>query len=159
MVRGGAGFKEVVGVPTSPQQGGGKSIDRRMYSTLRYEIGHKKHTRGIEWLNSQLTRILLVKKPNKKSVEISIYSYRQYYELLLQPFLPVCNVLYSTLLHLQTLKFHCVGGCWDGTRTLGVRWSNHDYTVLYLITNFDSDEDQIRSLEKFAFLEVFDKNN
>jgi hypothetical protein len=22
-------------------------------------------------------------------------------------------VLYSTLLHLPSLKFHCVGGCWD----------------------------------------------
>ncbi len=27
----GGGFKEVVGLPTSPQQGGGKSIDRWTY--------------------------------------------------------------------------------------------------------------------------------
>ncbi len=35
MVRGeggGAGFKEVVGLLTAPQKGGGKSIDRRTYS-------------------------------------------------------------------------------------------------------------------------------
>jgi hypothetical protein len=26
------------------------------------------------------------------------------------------HVLYSTLLHLQSLRFHCVGGCWDKTQ-------------------------------------------
>jgi hypothetical protein len=25
-------------------------------------------------------------------------------------------VLYSTLLHLPLLRFHCVGGCWDRTQ-------------------------------------------
>jgi hypothetical protein len=25
-------------------------------------------------------------------------------------------VLYSTLLHLPPLRFHCVGGCWDRTQ-------------------------------------------
>jgi hypothetical protein len=36
MLRGEGGmFKEVVGLATSPQQGGGKSIDRRMYSEVR----------------------------------------------------------------------------------------------------------------------------
>jgi hypothetical protein len=25
-------------------------------------------------------------------------------------------VLYSALLHLPPLRFHCVGGCWDGTQ-------------------------------------------
>ncbi len=39
-------------------------------------------------------------------------------------------VLYSTLLHLPPLRFHCVGGCWDRTRTvatlaLAVRQSNY----------------------------------
>ncbi len=32
-------------------------------------------------------------------------------------------VLYSTLLHLLPLRFHCVGGCWDRTqdfRDLGI---------------------------------------
>jgi hypothetical protein len=32
---GGGGFKEVVGLPASPQQGGGKGIDRKMYSEVR----------------------------------------------------------------------------------------------------------------------------
>jgi hypothetical protein len=26
------------------------------------------------------------------------------------------NVLYSTLLHLPPLRYHCVGGCWDRTQ-------------------------------------------
>jgi hypothetical protein len=26
------------------------------------------------------------------------------------------DVLYSTLLHLPPLRFHCVGGCWDRTQ-------------------------------------------
>ncbi len=41
-------------------------------------------------------------------------------------------VLYSTLLHLPPLRFHCVGGCWDetlqrtvATSALAVRRSNH----------------------------------
>ncbi len=41
-------------------------------------------------------------------------------------------VLYSTLLHLAPLKFHCVGGCWDRTQdysiatlALAVRRSNY----------------------------------
>ncbi len=39
-------------------------------------------------------------------------------------------VRYSTLLHLPPLRFHCVGGCWDRTRTvattaLAVGRSNH----------------------------------
>ncbi len=38
--------------------------------------------------------------------------------------------LYSTLLHMSPLIFHCVGGCWDRTQdscatTLAVRRSNH----------------------------------
>jgi hypothetical protein len=42
MVRGGrgGGFKEVVGLTTSPQQGGAKVSTEGC--TLRYEIGHKK---------------------------------------------------------------------------------------------------------------------
>jgi hypothetical protein len=40
------------------------------------------------------------------------------------------DVLYSTLLHLPPLTFHCVGGCWIELRTvatlaLAVRHSNH----------------------------------
>jgi len=31
----GEGFKEVVGLPASPQQGGGKGINRKMYSEVR----------------------------------------------------------------------------------------------------------------------------
>jgi hypothetical protein len=31
-------------------------------------------------------------------------------------FFHVCTVLYSTLLHLPPLRFHCVGGCWDRTQ-------------------------------------------
>jgi hypothetical protein len=30
-------------------------------------------------------------------------------------FLGFFAVLYSTLLHLPPLRFHCVGGCWDRT--------------------------------------------
>ncbi len=45
MVRGGGGFKEVVGLPASPQQGDGKGIDRRMYSEVRDRP--KKTTMGI----------------------------------------------------------------------------------------------------------------
>ncbi len=30
-------------------------------------------------------------------------------------FLDFLKVLYSTLLHLPPLRFHCVGGCWDRT--------------------------------------------
>ncbi len=33
--------------------------------------------------------------------------------------------LYSTLLHLPFLRFHCVRGCWDQTAALAVRSSNH----------------------------------
>ncbi len=81
-------------------------------------------------------------------------------KIFLPPFLPVCNILYSTLLHLPPLKFNCVGGCWDWTcRTLAtwtlvvVRWSNHS-TILYLIISFDLDEDQIvwKSLHFLRFL-------
>jgi hypothetical protein len=44
-------------------------------------------------------------------------------------FLEFFYVLYSTLLHLPPLRFHCDGGCWDRTRTvvtsaLAVRSSN-----------------------------------
>ncbi len=42
------------------------------------------------------------------------------------------NILYSTLLHLPPLRFHCVGGCWDRSSQdcccdfgIGVRRSNH----------------------------------
>jgi hypothetical protein len=35
---------------------------------------------------------------------------------LLNRFLFFLNVLYSTLLHLPPLRFHCVGGCWDRTQ-------------------------------------------
>jgi hypothetical protein len=38
-------------------------------------------------------------------------------------------VLYSTLLHLPPLRFHCAGGCWDAgllqLLTLAVRHPNH----------------------------------
>jgi hypothetical protein len=33
------------------------------------------------------------------------------------------HVLYSTLLHLPPLRFHCVGGCWDRTTAMPVRRS------------------------------------
>ncbi len=45
-------------------------------------------------------------------------------------------VRYSTLLHLPPLKFHCVGGCWDGTQdyiatlALTARRSKHSSTEL-----------------------------
>jgi hypothetical protein len=45
MVRGG-GFEEVVGLPTSPQQGGAKVSTEKC--TLRYEIGQKKTTMRIQ---------------------------------------------------------------------------------------------------------------
>jgi hypothetical protein len=32
-------------------------------------------------------------------------------------------VLYSTLLHLPPLRFHCADGCWDRTQDLAVRRS------------------------------------
>jgi hypothetical protein len=44
------------------------------------------------------------------------------------------SVLYSTLLHLPPLRFHCAGGCWDrkprtvATSALAVRRSNHSVT-------------------------------
>jgi hypothetical protein len=31
----------------------------------------------------------------------------------------------STLFHLPSLRFHCVGGCWDRTLALAVRRCNH----------------------------------
>ncbi len=42
----------------------------------------------------------------------------------------VMHQLYSTLLHLPPLRFHCVGGCWDRTQdsaisALAVRCSSH----------------------------------
>jgi hypothetical protein len=34
-------------------------------------------------------------------------------------------VLFSTVLHLLPLRFHCVGGSWDRILALAVRFSNH----------------------------------
>ncbi len=39
-----------------------------------------------------------------------------YYYIRGGDFLFVFYVLYSTLLYLPTLKFHCVDGCWDRTQ-------------------------------------------
>jgi hypothetical protein len=36
--------------------------------------------------------------------------------LTFQVQLSMFYVLYSTLLHLPPLRFHCVGGCWDRTQ-------------------------------------------
>jgi hypothetical protein len=35
------------------------------------------------------------------------------------------SILYSTLLHLPPLRFHCVGGCWDRTSELAVMQTLH----------------------------------
>ena len=37
-------------------------------------------------------------------------------------------VLYSTLLHLPPLRFHCADGCWDRTQQL-VHWQSEDLTT------------------------------
>jgi hypothetical protein len=46
---------------------------------------------------------------------------------LLSRLVQICSVLYSSLLHPPTLRFHCFGGCWDRTQDrcdLAVRRSN-----------------------------------
>jgi|LakMenEpi03Aug12_release.lakeMendotaPanAssembly.Ray.scaffolds.fasta_scaffold615926_1 hypothetical protein len=40
------------------------------------------------------------------------------------------HVLYSTLLDLPPLRFYCVGGCWDWTRTVTtLRWQSDALTI------------------------------
>ncbi len=40
--------------------------------------------------------------------------------------------IYSTLLHLPPLRYHCVGGCWDATSALAVRRSTHSARSLFV---------------------------
>ncbi len=40
----------------------------------------------------------------------------------LSGFFYLCSTVYSTLLRLPLLRFHCVGGCWDWTQLRLWRW-------------------------------------
>ncbi len=55
---------------------------------------------------------------------VHILFFRQYFCLNISLFTTaildwifyICNLQYSTLLHLPPLRFHCAGGCWDWTQ-------------------------------------------
>ncbi len=51
------------------------------------------------------------------SVNTSKSKYTLYTHTLLKYYFFFFYVRYSTLLHLPPLRFHCVGGCWDRTKS------------------------------------------
>jgi hypothetical protein len=87
---------------------------------------------GMHFLLGSAPRGVTNKIPKLQRRSYSVYAFSVQcsviYNIFGGDFILIFFVLYSTLLHLPPLKFHCVVGCWDrtvATCALAVRRYNH----------------------------------
>ncbi len=93
------------------KRGRGRSqITRRekAWSSINHSILYRKFTSPWVPFGSVLMVIYLPHPPHTHSVYLLTGGFLWIFFL--------CTVLYSTLLHLPRLRFHCYGVCWDRTQ-------------------------------------------